>query len=364
MVLTTGFCLTFLFLGSKVFGEVLRPVERPLPIGEMVSRGDVRFEARSNIWKSVEGSHFPIFRGLRIRTDKGVAVIHLTNGTQIEVRPNSLISFDQDDLLLLSQGGVDFRIPPPSQMRFKVGMLSILKSRQLQAAKGPGVFSMKEEESVGAIVFNPKTGVTVNSLQGALSVLDQDRVVLATVSANDGVRIPLATVSGKQRVMLAQAGDVTIPVGKPKEPPSVLAGLISPEQEYNELESYLIDISKRLDGYRFPPDLDAQKFFSILEQNYPNKKAIDKLQSYPVRASNEKESYVVEFCDKDHKYTINKDYGRTTDKVDYPYWRQDERVLCDPIDRIVGLGVFQVYTMGFLILLDQDKPEDKIPICP
>ncbi len=72
------------------------------PVGEMVSRGEVRFEARQNIWEKVEPSYFPVFQGVKIKTEKGSAAIALANTGQIEVGPNSLFFFDQMDRFILS----------------------------------------------------------------------------------------------------------------------------------------------------------------------------------------------------------------------------------------------------------------------
>jgi len=65
-------------------------------------------------------------------------------------------------------------------------------------------------------------------------------------------------------------------------------------KEVSELEEYLIDFSKKIEGHRLlagflPPDLDAEKFFSILEQYYPDKEIIKKVKKYPVRVFREGE---------------------------------------------------------------------------
>ncbi len=86
--------------------------ERNIPIGEMVSKGEVRFEARENSWKNVEPFHFPVFRGVKIKTEKGLSVIALENMSQIEMGQQSMISFNQDDQLSLFHGW--HRFPGPS----------------------------------------------------------------------------------------------------------------------------------------------------------------------------------------------------------------------------------------------------------
>jgi len=198
-------CVSFLLMmnGFQIVGVEAK--DKGIPIGEMVSKGEVKFEARDNVWKEVESSYFPIFPGTRIKTEKGVAIITLSNNSQIQVSSNSLFSFDQDDRFILTQGNIEFRIPPPSEINFKVGNLSILKSRTLQAAKNPFISSPKDEDTLGSISFHSNGAVTVKSIQGRLSILNQDRVVLAALSSKDSMTLPSITVGGPSKVMVAQA---------------------------------------------------------------------------------------------------------------------------------------------------------------
>jgi len=179
--------------------------EKVIPIGEMVSKGDVKFEARENVWKEVESSYFPIFQGSRIKIENGVAIITLSNNSQIEASPNSLFSFDPNDEFVLSQGNIEFRIPPSSEINFRVGNLSILKSRTLQATKGPSITAPTNQETIGSILIHSNGSVTVKSVQGNLSILNRDHVVLAALTSKDSVTIPSITVGGPSKVMVAQA---------------------------------------------------------------------------------------------------------------------------------------------------------------
>jgi hypothetical protein len=104
-------------------------------------------------------------------------------------------------------------------------------------------------------------------------------------------------------------------------------------KEVSELEEYLIDFSKKIEGYRLqagslPPDLDTKKFFSILEQYYPDKKIIKIVKKYPVRVSLEGESYVLILCDKGSRMALYKDIGGTITHVDFPYYREGKKVPC------------------------------------
>jgi hypothetical protein len=201
-------CLSFLLLTSRTSMRVAEAKEKNIPIGEMVSKGEVRFEARENSWKNVEPFHFPVFRGVKIKTEKGLSVIALENMSQIEMGQQSMISFNHDDQLSLFHGGIDFRVPPSAQMSFKIGSLFIIKSRTLQAAKNTTVISAKNEEMIGSLSIHANGSLTVKSIQGDLSILDQDHIVLASLPPRETLTIPSAIVSGKQRVMVAQVGDI------------------------------------------------------------------------------------------------------------------------------------------------------------
>jgi len=199
-------CVSFLLMmnGFHAIGAEVKG--KGIPIGEMISKGEVKFEARENVWKAVEPSYFPIFQGTKVKTEKGNAVITLSDGSQIEVSPNSHFSFDQSDRFVLSQGRIEFRIPSASETNFKAGSLSILKSRSLQATKDLSTVPAKNEETIGSIDIHSNGSVTVKSIQGKISILNQDRTVLAALSSKDSVTIPSTTAGTKSKVMVAQAG--------------------------------------------------------------------------------------------------------------------------------------------------------------
>jgi len=200
-------CVSFLVMMNGFPKMVVEAKGRSIPIGEMVSKGEVKFEARENVWKRVESSHFPIFQGTKIKTDKGIAVVILSNNIQIEVNSNSLFSLDQNDRFVLSQGSIEFRIPAASEINFKVGNLSILKSRVLQATKDSAAAPSSSEETIGSISINSDGSVTVTSIKGGLTVMNSDGVVLAALSSKDSVTIPSILPGGKPKVMVAQVGE-------------------------------------------------------------------------------------------------------------------------------------------------------------
>jgi hypothetical protein len=181
--------------------------ERTLPVGEMVSRGEVKFEFKENVWKKVEPLHFPIFQKVKIKTENGAAVIALANNGQIDVGQNSIFSFDQMDQLHLSQGHIDFRIPFDTELNFRVGNLMVTKSRPLRAGKGSTLISVKSDETIGWISIHSNGSAIIKSIQGSLSILDQDRTVIAALSSGDSVTIPSIKAKSGSRVTVAQAGE-------------------------------------------------------------------------------------------------------------------------------------------------------------
>ncbi|NWF93117.1 MAG: hypothetical protein HXY46_09375 [Syntrophaceae bacterium] len=173
----------------------------------------MKFEARENVWRKVESSHFPIFQGTRIKTEKGIAVVTLSNNSQIEVGPASLFSFDQSEQFVLSQGSIEFRIPAASETNFRAGNLYISKSRVLEATKGSASAVPDNEETIGSISIRPDGSVMVRSIKGKLTVMNREGAVLASLSSKDSVTIPSITVGGKPPVKVAQVGETTAAAG-------------------------------------------------------------------------------------------------------------------------------------------------------
>ena len=98
-------------------------------------------------------------------------------------------------------------VPAAVAMEFKIGNIFVLPSRSLHASKSPSVPLPKIEEAIGSILIHANGAVTVKSLRGSLSILSQDRVLLAALSNRDSVTIPSVTVKNPSRVMVAQAAE-------------------------------------------------------------------------------------------------------------------------------------------------------------
>jgi hypothetical protein len=202
-------CISFLLLTNGFHTMVAEAKGIDRPIGEMISRGEVKFESRENVWKDVEPSQFPIFQGVKIRTEKGASIITLENNSQVEVGQNSVLSFDRNDQVRLVQGSIEFRFPSTAELSFKVGNLTVMKYKSLQASKNSSAVSQSSEETMGSISVHPNGSVTVKSIRGSLSIVNQEHVVLAALSSKDAVTIPSVTANSPSKVMVAQAGETT-----------------------------------------------------------------------------------------------------------------------------------------------------------
>lgn len=215
-------CVSFLLLAGGFHTMIAEAKGMSRPLGEMVSRGDVKFESGKAVWRNVELTQFPIFVGMRIKTGKGASLITLEGNRHIEVGENSFLSFERNDEMHLTQGTINFRLPSTAELSFKVGELTVIQSTSLQASKAPSAVSPVGEVTIGSISVHPDGAVTVKSLQGSLSVLNQKRVVLASLSSNDTVTLPSITVKGPAEMMVAQAGKK---INDPEPEPSKFLGI-------------------------------------------------------------------------------------------------------------------------------------------
>lgn len=176
-------------------------------IGAMVSRGEVKFEERKNVWQQVEPSYFPISTGMKIKTGEGLALITLTNKTRIRIDQNSLLSFGKGNRLFLTKGLIDFWIPSTVNMDLEVGNLSVTPSRAHQATKGTGPAPSRANGTTGSIYLHANGQVTVKSAQGNLTILNQNREVTAALSSKGSITIPS---THSDSIKIAQVDDEAI----------------------------------------------------------------------------------------------------------------------------------------------------------
>jgi hypothetical protein len=204
----------------------MRAQANEISTGQMFSNGEVKVEMKENFWKKVDAP-LPIFQGMKIKTEKGSAAIALSEGTQIEIGQNSLFFFAGKDRLDLIQGHIRFRIEPNTPLRFKVGKLWVVRSHPLQRARDTSVISTKDEGAMGSITVHAKGAVTVNSIQGPLYVINEDRTILSALSTKESVTFPSTAARSQSNIRVASKGTTEeltekSEEGPPEEPKELL----------------------------------------------------------------------------------------------------------------------------------------------
>jgi len=200
----------FLFMGR--LSTEAQGKEKNIPIGEMVSRGEVKFEARDKIWKEVEPSSFPVLPGVKIKTEKGASTLFLGARHKVEMGQNSLICVEQKDQLRLYRGRVDFRLSGQKDLSLRAGNLIVIGNLPLQASKSPAKITAKAEEARGSLLLHGNGSLRISGEQGQITVLSQGRKVLAVLSPKETLTIPSTLVEGPAGekalpVRMAQVGD-------------------------------------------------------------------------------------------------------------------------------------------------------------
>jgi hypothetical protein len=196
-------CVSFLLIIFGFHGMVAQANE--MPIGQMFSNGDVKFEAKENFWKKVDAP-LPIFQGMKIKTEKGTAAIALSERAQIEIGQNTLFLFAGKDRLNLIRGHIHFRIEPNSTLKFKVGKLWVVKSHPLQTARDTSMISQKNQGAMGSITVHSTGAVTVSSIQGPLYVINDDHTVLSALSTKESVTFPSTAARSQSNMRVVSNG--------------------------------------------------------------------------------------------------------------------------------------------------------------
>lgn len=200
--------ISFLLTVSGFHGAIAETKIMSLPIGEMISKGKVQFEVRPNQWREIEKSYFPIFEGMKIRTERGMSKIAFLKGDQVEIQPNSMVIIEHNNKLTLKKGGVEFRIPSSSDLMLSVGNILILKPKILQASTISLPVTKTNEEIIGSLTLHSNGALTIKSEQGSLTVIDDNKRVLASLRSRDSITLPSNTFNFQDKTVVAQAGDV------------------------------------------------------------------------------------------------------------------------------------------------------------
>ena len=261
-------CFTFFLTISGFREAVTQAKDAKFPIGEMISKGGVRFEAKENVWKSIDSSHFPVFEKGKIKTEQGTGRVTLVNSCHLEIAQNSALSFEQVDRVHLTKGRVNFRIPSGKEMTIKVGSLAVTKPRVQQASKGTAIIPARNIDTVGSITLHSNGSVTIRNLQGSLSIVDQNLVVVAALSSKESITIPATMASGKSYKMMAQAGEI-------RESQRVTQNVIDQEWTYlglNSVEWIAVGYAAVLAGvltYAYWPESDDDDTVAVEPEQIP-----------------------------------------------------------------------------------------------
>ena len=191
------------FLSMMNIGPVLAIGPGGLPVGEMFSKGEVTFESGNHAWKKVESSYFPMLPGTKIKTGRGEAVLHYPDNSGIVVHGNSAFTFNQHDEFTLSQGSIEFHLAPASELKIRAGNVSVVKTRTLQAGNNLSAPTLQHQATTGTVTVHSNGSVTVKSIEGKLSILNQNDGVLADLSQKDAITIP-AKADGNVQVAQTQ----------------------------------------------------------------------------------------------------------------------------------------------------------------
>jgi hypothetical protein len=185
-------CFSLLLLTSGFHALVAEAKEISRPLGDMLSPGDAMFESTGGVWKNVEVFEFPIFPGVRLKTIESPSLVTLQGNRQVDVGRYSLFLFDGNNQMQLIQGNIEFRLPLTTDLNFRVGELSVT--------------SDPADVTIGSIWVHSNGAVTIKCTQGSLSVSNQERVVLASLSPEQKVTFPSSIVKAPN-VMVAQGDE-------------------------------------------------------------------------------------------------------------------------------------------------------------
>lgn len=164
-------------------------------------------------WTTLPASSSPIYGGTMLRSGKGTASLLLKDGTQLELRPQTLIGLAGSrtaPVVKIAVGQVLFRIPNSS------GSIFITPSVHYQTEPGsagrrPTVLkanstTLSASDSVGTIVVNARGGSRLSLEQGGMFARSASDSGIHVVKAGQSVYIPQVGAPDHDfGVLLAQA---------------------------------------------------------------------------------------------------------------------------------------------------------------
>ncbi len=202
-------CFSHIFIWEGFLPTLSWGQDKKLPIGEIITRGEVQFSVKENIWKNIEPNYFPLFSGMKIKTRKGLANIFLKNQSHVELSKDTLIVIADMDNIRLLHGKIDFRIPARANFKMHLGNLVIQKASSQHASQGNYAAG---EEVIGGLNLTTHGAMTISLIKGKVSVIDHQQRVLAPLSPRDSLTIPASLVNKPRQekiipLKIAQVGE-------------------------------------------------------------------------------------------------------------------------------------------------------------
>ncbi|NJD67532.1 MAG: hypothetical protein C3F12_09670 [Candidatus Methylomirabilota bacterium] len=196
---------------AAVIPPSARAAEPTLGLATGLQDAQVAIDGRQ--WTTLPASSSPIYGGTMLRSGKGTASLLLKDGTQLELRPQTLIGLAGSrtaPVVKIAVGQVLFRIPNSS------GSVFITPSVRYQTEPGsagnrPAVLkanstTLSTSDSVGTIVVNARGGSRLSLEQGGMLARSANDPGIHVVKAGQSVYIPQVGAPDHDfGVLLAQA---------------------------------------------------------------------------------------------------------------------------------------------------------------
>jgi len=183
------------------------------PIGMGTGSKEAQITQDGKQWAALATSSIPIYGGAIIRTGNGAASVLLRDGTQLELRPGSVIEIAGDRIaptIKIAVGQLFFRLPASSQTAL------ITPSVRYQGMASPmtdtppsirvAAVSPRSSDRIGEIVVTQRGASRIGLRQGEMLAKPVSHPGLHIVKAGQSVSIPQVGASDPSfRALLAQA---------------------------------------------------------------------------------------------------------------------------------------------------------------
>jgi len=171
-----------------------------LPMGLATGSIEAHMAIDGKQWAPLPTSSNPVYAGTTFRTGKGTASVRLKDGTQLELRPRTVVELSGSrtaPTVKIAVGQVFFRVPVTSQTALLTSSVryQTTASNRLEgtAPIKAAASTLSSTDLVGEIVVNPRGGSRLSLQQGEM---------LANSSSDPGRHI----IKAGQSVYLPQVG--------------------------------------------------------------------------------------------------------------------------------------------------------------